>query len=329
MIMKKKLMIFTVAWIILIVFVVVILEILSLNPPPLNILNLNENMLCGYSQQIVIECKGKQQDVSGFYFISTDSESISVTDKGEIIASKPGSATIIVQSKKNEHQKIEFTVNSTYHIFEEIETSIKYPYKKLSSVSSLPFIDADHVERMDDWDIMAIAKMILNTEKGDYVFTDTYLACEARNDVLILISDWGNEDVVLDKSIVNKFDLSQTVSDHTGAYDLGENQVNLGIDKINRCITSKMYAYKNMIFISQLPKEYEYRVSIRGNYNVYELQDFYSKGKLRGIWEVAGDLISGRLDTFLKSYTDYKLPVHFEMIFNNCELIIERRLINE
>ena len=85
-------------------------------------------------------------------------------------------------------------------------------------------------------------------------------------------------------------------------------------------------AMKNMegeIALSELSDQYEYRVSVVISYHTYQTDNFYSRGMLKGGWNLLVDLWKWEISSFLNSYT-YVNRVD-EIVLDQCTLVIEKR----
>jgi hypothetical protein len=82
-------------------------------------------------------------------------------------------------------------------------------------------------------------------------------------------------------------------------------------------------ALDDAAMLSALPEGYEYRVAVKVNLDVYRVENFYSRGLVKGVWQILSDLWKWNINTFLDSYTSSEEK--FEVILNKCELVIERR----
>ena len=83
-------------------------------------------------------------------------------------------------------------------------------------------------------------------------------------------------------------------------------------------------ALDDTVAFSSLPGAYEYRVAVKINLTVYRVENFYSRGLVKGVWQLLSDLRNWNVSTFLDSYTSSEEK--FEVILSQCELVVERRL---
>ena len=304
------------------------LFLLSSCANPLQVEEMSEILMAGDTHGLSLTYKGDMVSSDDFYFAS-EAPSVAVVDKnGQITAVRPGKTTIHMQNKDDAHIKTSVTIQVAYPVTDELTV-----FHTQSEIQQTGYSDTDHPffkrngyeMRMDDWDILAIVKLVASKDEDDYAFTDMYRSAMANDETFIVLSDWGNDDVEIDPFVLNKHDLSTYLVAQEGySYD-GFSQV--GEDMAMQTIKSKINAkIQNMGYamaLSSLPQEYEYRVSIKLDYHVYRTVNFYSRGLVGGGWNIILDLIKMDISSFLNSYT-YSEEC-YEIVLDDCDLVIERR----
>ena len=72
-----------------------------------------------------------------------------------------------------------------------------------------------------------------------------------------------------------------------------------------------------------MPANREYRVSIVMDYKILKVKNYYSRGALKGIWQLGSDLIKGDIDSLMDSYTYVKYD--YEIVDCSVDFLIEER----
>lgn len=261
-------------------------------------------------------------------YASENASVVAVDDKGLITAVRPGTTCIHVQTTKG-NRKAKVTVSVVYDVKDEIATTFHddVQYLEIQGVgSAYPFFERNgYSPRVDDWDVLDVAKIIAGTSEDEYVFTDVYRVAWAHNENFMVLSDWGNSDVVLDESVLNEVDLSEFLTNRL-AYEkdaFAEEGEAIAMEAIKTKVADKMKNLQHEIALSELSTDDEYKVSVKINYTVYRTVNFYSKGVLSGIGSILKDLFTANISSVLDSYT-YKETL-YEVSLEHCELVIERR----
>ena len=295
---------------------------------PLQATDLPETIWAGDTHQLALTYQGEKVSANDYYYASEDPTVATVTEWGEIIGVRQGETSIHLQHKEDASIKASFDVAVAYHVVDEEEvfhTNAEILQNGYSDTDH-PFFERNGYEmRMDDWDILSIVKLVADKGEDDYAFTDMYRSAMANNETFMVLSDWGNEDVVIDPLVLTNVDLSQYLVAKEGyTYDgfakVGEDIAMQSIkSKINPKLQNLGYAVK----CSDLSDEYEYRVSIKVGYHVYRTVNYYSRGLVGGGWNVILDLVKLDISSFLNSYT-YSEEC-YEVVLDSCQLVIEKR----
>ena len=134
---------------------------------------------------------------------SSDPTIATVTDHGVITACAPGEVVIYVQSAVNSDLKTELELSVTYKTVLESVYNVTEQSGKIDA-SSYPFWSAnDYTSRVSNWDIMDIAKILITKGTDEYVFTEVFSNKKVVGDTVLLLSDWGNDDLLLNVDSIN------------------------------------------------------------------------------------------------------------------------------
>lgn len=286
-----------------------------------------DTMTAGSTYALGCTYMGNAIEPDALYYASEDTSVATVGEDGVIHALKEGETTIFVQHKEKS-AKTEFSLKVVYDVKDETDEhlSVKEYAVHADDSSSYPFYGRnEYSERVDDWDIIEIVKIVAAKSEDDYLFTDVYCSATAYDSTYITIADWGNSDVSLDPSVLESVDLSAYLSERIGLNTdiLAQAGKDIATRKIIGDISEQMQNLGYGISLSELSDEYEYRVTVRVDYNVYRTVNFYSRGMIKGGWNVLVDLFNMDISSFLNSYT-YNKEI-YEIVLSDCDLIIERR----
>lgn len=291
-------------------------------------LSLEENiyeLLVGQKKEIKVLYGNTLLSKSELNYVSEDPEIATCTQDGFIIGVSGGYTTIYVQ-KIDTKEMLEIDIKVTYNVFEHKDPYVTLPNKLITNYDNLDFWSYNNYsERVGDWDIIEIGKIIINKSEDDYVFTDVYEIYSATDDVLYTVASYGNDDVELDNSIYNEIDMRKFFS---GRIKVSEDAFsNYSIDKattqVKEAISKYMDLYKGKLTFSTLSKHYQYRAYLNIDYKIYLTNNRYSRGTLNGIGSLVGDIFKGDIESFLNSYT-YVEKV-YEVKVTSVFLIIEKK----
>ena len=286
-----------------------------------------DTMTAGSTYALGCTYMGNAIEPDALYYASEDTSVATVGEDGVIHALKEGETTIFVQHKEKS-AKTEFSLKVVYDVKDETDEhlSVKEYAVHADDSSSYPFYGRnEYSERVDDWDIIEIVKIVASKSEDDYLFTDVYCSATAYDGIYVTISDWGNGDVTLNPAMLEVLDLSTYLSECIGLNTdiLAQAGKDIATRKIIGDIFEQMQNLGYGISLSELSDEYEYRVTVRVDYNVYRTVNFYSRGMIKGGWNVLVDLFKMDISSFLNSYT-YNKEL-YEIVLSDCDLIIEKR----
>ena len=286
-----------------------------------------ETMFAGDTFTLSFTRNGSEVENSQLYFASENESVATVSEEGVVTAVKAGKTNILVQHKDTS-AKAEIPLTVVYDVKDEVTEYFKTSDSLVNAGanSQYPFYSRnDYAPRVDDWDIIEIVKIVAGKGEGDYLFTDVYSIADANDSTYITISDWGNSDVSLDPKVLDTVDLSEYLTrcaelKHDGFTQAGED---IAVRKIKTDIGGAMDRLGYAVALSELPADYEYRITVKLDYCTYRTVNFYSRGLVKGGWNVLVDLFKLDISSFLNSYT-YN-DVLYEVVLEDCQLVIERR----
>lgn len=294
---------------------------------PLRPTEIPDTMTAGSTYALGCTYMGNAIEPDALYYASEDTSVATVGEDGVIHALKEGETTIFVQHKEKS-AKTEFSLKVVYDVKDEMTESLGLDEYAVHGDDSIqyPFYGRnDYSERVDDWDIMEIVNIVVGKSEDDYLFTDMYCTATAYDSTYITIADWGNSDVPLDPSVLDSVDLSAYLSERIGLNSdlLASAGKDIATREIVGDISEQMQNLGYGVSLSELSEEYEYRVTVQVDYKVYRTVNFYSRGILKGGWNVLVDIFKLDISSFLNSYT-YNKEL-YEIVLSDCDLIIERR----
>lgn len=261
-------------------------------------------------------------------YASENTSVATVDDNGLVTASAPGQTCIHVQTSSG-NQKTKVMISVVYDVKDEMAVTFNDEVQSIEiygTGSAYPFFERNgYSPRVDDWDVLEVAKVIVGKSEDDYVFTDVYRVAWAHNDDFIVLSDWGNADVTLSESVLTEADLSAFITNRLEYENaaVAEEGEAIAMEEIKTKMADMMKKLQYRVAISELPADYEYKVSVKINYQFYRTVNYYSKGLLSGLGSVIKDLFKADISSVLNSYT-YSETL-YEVMLNYCDLVIERR----
>lgn len=255
---------------------------------------------------------------------SSDPSVATVNDFGVVTAVSPGEAVIHVQSTVDTELKTELALSVTYKTVSE---SVYAVTKRSGMVdaSSYSFWSANgYTARGSNWDVLNIAKILITKGTDEYVFTEVYSSKKVERDTVLVLSDWGNDDVLLNVNSINSDVFAEMLEKLQLDPDVSIGTVTRVNEAFTREIDERINTYKGIINLSDMPTDKEYRVSIVMDYSVLKVKNYYSRGALNGIWQLGSDLIKGNIDSLMDSYTYVKYE--YEIVdCVNVDILIEER----
>lgn len=296
-------------------------------PPTLELKDDLSALVVGKQAQITLYSFGVAQPHDAFYYASDDPDIISVDQNGVITASKEGRTVIYVQSRANNRQKIIIDVEAKYKTTDACEVSVNSLELVVNNETDHAFWNRNSfAERIQDNDILELGKMVLSKGKDEYIFTDLYKSFEVKNENVLILSDWTNDDVKIYTRDISSFNLKDVVINRTQIDPLllGEREIWLVEKEILLQTENAIKDYQSNIDFSDFDTSYEYRICIKINYSVYKTVNYYSKGLLNGAGSLVGELVNQEISSFLESYAYNE--TRFELELDGCELVIERRI---
>ena len=292
-----------------------------------NELSLEEDIyeiIVGGKKEIKVLRNGERLTNDILQFASEDPEVAVCTENGYVQGMSAGKTNIFVQTLDNKETFV-FEVKVIYNVFNNRSPIISSEKKSLTNYSKHDFWDYNnYTERIGDWDLLEIAKMLLTKNQDDYVFTDLYQVYSATNDLLYSITDYTNEDVSFDNSLYNKINLRKFLAKKMNVSEdkFSNYTIDKAIIKVKEAIAKAFDLYKGEIRLSNLSKSYKYRVYFSIDYKIYQTNNRYSRGTLGGLGSIIGDIFNGDIESFLNSYT--YIETRYEVEVTSCFVIIEK-----
>ena len=284
-----------------------------------------ESMLAGETQKISVY-SAVTEDIYNkpLMFKSSDPTVATVDSSGVVTACASGDVVIHVQSATNTDLKAELSLSVTYKTVSSLNYSIENRSGKIDA-TYYPFWSAKgYSARGSNWDIMDIAKILITKGTDEYVFSEAFYDKKVVGEQVFVLSDWGNEDVLLHVDSIN----SNTFAEIFGKYEFGSgvsiDAVTRVIDDFNDKLDTKVSLYKGCINLSDMPADKEYRVSLVMDYSVVKVKNYYSRGALSGIWQLGSDIVKGDIESLMDSYT--YAEYEYEIVdCVNVDILIEER----
>ena len=255
---------------------------------------------------------------------SSDPSVATVNAIGIVTAVSPGEAVIRVQSTVDTELKTELALSVTYKTVSESVYRVTERSETVDA-SAYSFWDANgYTERGSNWDVLDIAKILITKGTDEYVFTEVYGNKKVEGNTVLVLSDWGNDDVLLNVNSINSDVFAEMLEKHQLDPDVSIGTVTRVNEAFTRGIDERINTYKGIINLSEMPSDKEYRVSIVMDYSVLKVKNYYSRGALDGIWQLGSDIIKGNVDSLMDSYTYVKYE--YEIVdCINVDVLIEAR----
>lgn len=285
----------------------------------------NLTMRIGNRTSVQVKSRKDGEMIYNVVYASSDSSVASVSKDGIITASGEGEATIYVQQIDKPYNRAETKVTVTVATQEPSSLVVNTEDTSVDGSSYGFWSRNGYEERVGNWDVIDIAKIVVEKGYGDYVFTDVYREYSVNNAVICTATDWSNEDTVFEQQLLTEFGIDSFLFENlnTEPFHLNQSGVDVAEARIREYVYEKQQALQNSMDFSTLPEDMEYRVVFLADYSVYRVENFYSNGKLKGIFSLIGDAIKGSISSFLDSYT-YSKTDH-EVVINSINFVIERR----
>lgn len=303
-----------------------LVSLVSCSGKKLTLLSNIKDLKVGDTVQLKIAYKDEELPVTDFIYASENPDVASISESGKVTASKQGKTKIYVQLKENKKAKLEFNISVYY----EVQDAVKMEYDKtvnaINSYDLFPFWERNgYCERIGNWKILDIVNIVMKKGEGEYVFTDLYKVAEVKNDNFIIITDWTNDDISFNDSILDSQDLSDFIAKRISVNKstIAQYGVNNALQTIKADISKKLKIFQGNVYLSELPDDYQYRVCVKIDYSVYKAENFLSKGVIKGGASVILDLIKLDITSFLSSYTYSEDS--YELILEGYSLVIERQ----
>jgi len=296
-------------------------------PPSIELKNEIDVLTVGQEQSIKLTSFGLPQPKDAFYYASEDPDVVSVDENGVLMPSREGKTQIYVQSRSNRRQRLIFEVESRYDVCEISEAVVeKTEIYEVDPASHGFFERNGYTKRVSDDKFLELAHLVVGKMKDQYVFTDLYRSARVQGAELVALTDWVSDDVLLSLDALSDLDLCALACELAGidAALVDEREVKHAQKSLAEQIRNTMEEYQYAVYLSSLPTDYEYKVSIRVDYSVYRAVNYYSRGLLDGTGALVGDIMNLSAKSFLNSYT-YKKEL-YELEIDGCELVIERRI---
>ena len=285
-----------------------------------------ENLSVGEQIQLEISKNNEIQQPTEFYYGSSDPEIAQVTDGGILTFSQNGEVTIYVQAKNDAKQKINFEAKASYNIVDELAIEYDSADKIVRSYDSLPFWERNGYVAVDEHlSVRGLIDLFLSRAESDYIFTQLYQDSKVKNDDLIVVSEWGNKTVEFNDNLFKQIDLNGFIHQkfQINPNDIGQVGIDTATETIKTSIKKSIVAYQGKIDLSDLPNDYEYRVSVKVGYTLYRAESNYNRGPLKGGITAITNLLKLDFDSVLTSCS-YEINV-YEIILDDCTLVIEQR----
>lgn len=294
-------------------------------PPELELINDLDAIIVGEEAEISMLCFGIPQLKGNFYYASEDPEIATVDDNGVILARKQGSTVIYVQSKSNFRQRLLFEIKTVYETKFETKENVSILNEKIKVDKSASYWQKNkYVERTKE-NIFDVAEIVTKKSKDQYIFSDIFLNINAQGYDFYSFDDWGNEDVVLNGNNIANIDAVAFIRSLLGVEEEYIDQIEAELVFANLCsqIKKEILKYQGIIRLSELSNDCEYRVSVKIDFRVLRIVNYYCKGIESGLDSIINGLSSMDLGVFLDSYT-YQKPI-YEFVLDGVDIVIEQR----
>lgn len=291
--------------------------------PRLEVRDAQTEMIAGDSQILNVYNSKTDKKISDYLlFASSDPSVVTVDDSGKVEAVSQGSATIYIQHSENK-LRTELTINVTYNIVTASRYNVKNDYSTLSGDLFSFWSKKGYQKRVGNWDILDIAKILITKDADDYLFSDVYGYKKIEGEEVVLLSDWGNNDVYFDENILDD-NLLVFIEEKYQVSPISDSLLSATND-LKTNISNQINAYHGSIRLSTLPSDMEYRIYISYDYDIVKVNNFYSRGKLLGLGQLGTDILNGKVSSFLDSYTYSK--TEYEIVnAQNATIVIEGRV---
>ena len=169
-----------------------------------------------------------------------------------------------------------------------------------------------------------IAKILITKGTDEYVFSEAFYDKKVTGEQVLVLSDWGNEDVLLNVDSINSDVFAKALEKYEFALGVSIDAITRLMDDFNNKLDGRIGVYKGCINLSDMPTDKEYRVSLVMDYSVVKVKNYYSRGALNGIWQLGSDIFGGDVESLMDSYT--YVEYEYEIVdCVNVDVLIEER----
>ncbi len=255
----------------------------------------SRQVLCVYDVQTDLRITEK------LLFASSDPSVLTVSQNGTVTAVAQGAATIYVQHSESQ-ARTAVGISVRYDVSHQPRYQAVTCGSPISAVGFSFWQQRGYTERISNWDLLQVAKILIGKSNGAYVFTDVYEQLRVCGEEVLLLSDWGNEDVIL-KRALPEIELLHFLEDRYQLSNLQKEALYRATADIKAAVSEQIDAYHGIIALSKLPETMEYRVYVSYDYTLLKVENYYSRGLLNGIGQLSSDILSGSIEGLLESYT--------------------------
>ena len=238
------------------------------------IINAKSYMFVGEEQNLeVYSNKTDERYDKLLSYKSSDPSVATVNERGVVTATAPGDAVIYVQASTNSELKAELNISVTYKTVSTSKYNVTAQSGK-TDASSYPFWSANgYSSRVSNWAIKDIAKILITKGTDEYVFSEAFNDKKVTCDKVILVADWGNNDVPLIVDSINSNVFAEMLKKHELGSGVSIGTITRLSEEFAKKIDKKINTYKGKIELSEMPANREYRVSIVMDYKILKVKN--------------------------------------------------------
>ncbi len=260
------------------------------------------HMKAGSKQVLsVYDVQNDQRITEKLLFASSDPSVLTVSANGTVTAVAQGAATIYIQHSESK-ARAGVGISVQYDVIHQPRYEAVTCGSPVSATEFSFWQQRGYTERISNWDLLKVAKILIEKSNGAYVFTDVYEQLRVSGEEVLLLSDWGNEDVVLNRGILEG-ELLSFLSEKYQLSNLQKEALLRATADIKSAVSKQIDAYHGAIALSRLPKSMEYKVYVSYDYTLLQVENYYSRGLLKGVGQLGADILSGNIEGLLESYT--------------------------